>query len=149
MAILLYLQPFNLWNLSQKKWRDYDISETPLHITGLFSHFISDIWDSVLENGPSKILPLKIFKRLSSTIVIWSILEYTTTFSHFFNLSLPYFYECTIRQEDTIQKIILYKCPSRQMFLKISLISQENTCVGVFYSRPATLLKRGSNTSIL
>ena len=34
------------------------------------------------------------------------------------------------------------------MFLKIPQISQENTCVGVCRFRPATLLKRGFNSSV-
>ena len=41
------------------------------------------------------------------------------------------------------------RCYVKNVFLKISKISQENTCVGVFFfKKVATLLKKDSNTSV-
>ena len=42
------------------------------------------------------------------------------------------------------------RCFSKQVFLRISQFSQENTCVGAsfFPLRPANLVKRDSNTGV-
>ena len=41
------------------------------------------------------------------------------------------------------------RCSSKEIFFKISQYSQENACVGASFGvRPATLLKRDSNTGV-
>ena len=49
----------------------------------------------------------------------------------------------------TMNRSSRQRCSVKKVFLKISKISQENTCVGVlFFKKVATLLKKDSNTSV-
>ena len=43
---------------------------------------------------------------------------------------------------------VVQRCSVKNIFIKLTQNKQENTCVGVSFQRPATLLKRDFNTRV-